>query len=185
MGDFFTMIEIARQNRIRFVRRAVILICLSIAMISYVVGCVDLPIARADTLEPIEMKEMYIGEEKGKYIEDSWGGSWVHVEYFDEHAQNAALVRMRDSRLYTNCGDLLSGSYLFVVDLKERLLATDRAEYGKIHHSSLVAGQAVLSAGTLFCKAGKPIYISDLSGHYRPSAKHYKYVCQMIKKGLK
>jgi len=47
-----------------------------------------------------------------------------------------------------------------------------------LHHSSFLAGEEVIAAGKLMTSNGKVIFMSNNSGHYRPSAEHLLQAAQ-------
>ncbi len=61
------------------------------------------------------------------------------------------------------CGDL------FVMDNLELLYVSQDKAAGKFHHSSFFSGRPVLCAGEMMLASGVITFISNTSGHYRPS----------------
>ena len=61
-----------------------------------------------------------------------------------------------------------NGKAIFVIDPEGKLWVTFDQRYGRVHHSSLVAGGPVLAAGELLLEAGHLLSISNESGHYHP-----------------
>ena len=61
-----------------------------------------------------------------------------------------------------------NGKAIFVIDPQGRIWLTFDHKYGRIHHSSLVAGGPVLAAGEMLIDTGQLISISNESGHYHP-----------------
>jgi hypothetical protein len=57
---------------------------------------------------------------------------------------------------------------IFAMDLMEFIYVGD-PKAGKFHHSTFMSGKPVLCAGEIRLTAGKITYISNESGHYRPS----------------
>lgn len=39
----------------------------------------------------------------------------------------------------------------------------------RFNHSSYCAGKEVICAGTICCREGRPVYLSNMSGHYKPN----------------
>ncbi len=57
---------------------------------------------------------------------------------------------------------------IFVMDREGRIFLTNRQSAGRIHHSSLVGGAPVASAGEIEVVEGVIRYVNRNSGHYRP-----------------
>ncbi|MBI1356615.1 MAG: hypothetical protein GC160_19930 [Acidobacteria bacterium] len=57
---------------------------------------------------------------------------------------------------------------IFAMDLMEFIYVADGLA-GRVHHSSFMSGKPVLCAGEIRLEAGKIRYISNESGHYRPT----------------
>jgi len=112
------------------------------------------------------------------------------VRYLSTQEREACHVSMKNGKILTAEGGRFdTGKELyeaiFVLDAKMNLYISKASIDGKIHHSSLVAGEPVIMAGTIKVKNGKPYYISDSSGHYRPKSNdvdNFKSV--LIQKGF-
>lgn len=115
----------------------------------------------------------YISEEHGKvfatkvkYLND------VERADLELFVENGKLVDTKGNlfdtsgatSLYTPSG----GKAIFVMDENGRIFANLYQQYGKFHHSSMVAGEPVASAGELAVKSGEILEISRKSGHYQP-----------------
>lgn len=112
------------------------------------------------------------------------------VEFLNREQRLAHLVVIQNGLLYQN-GDLMHQDY-FPQYTEPTIYADTYAvdRYGNIYskkikigavrfnHSSYCAGKAVLCAGTIACQDGKPIYISNMSGHYKPNT---AYVAQFLR----
>ena len=61
-----------------------------------------------------------------------------------------------------------NGKAIFVIDPEGKFWVTFDHRYGRVHHSSLVAGGPVLAARELLLEAGQLLSISNESGHYHP-----------------
>ncbi|AWF81203.1 hypothetical protein BTJ40_10445 [Microbulbifer sp. A4B17] len=73
-----------------------------------------------------------------------------------------------------------AGNIIFVVDT-QRNFYVGRKNLGRFHHSSFMAGQPVLGAGTIVLGAGYQILeVNNHSGHYRPGALEMKKVALAI-----
>jgi hypothetical protein len=65
---------------------------------------------------------------------------------------------------------------------EEGSLHVDSHSVGYRHHSSLLAGKNVGSAGEMMVKQGKLVWISNKSGHYHPSVPHFLQVLHQLQK---
>ena len=55
-----------------------------------------------------------------------------------------------------------------MIDAQGQLWITFDQKYGRVHHSTLLAGAPVIAAGEMLIDTGELISISNESGHYRP-----------------
>lgn len=60
------------------------------------------------------------------------------------------------------------GKAIFVIDVQGQLWITFDQKYGRVHHSTLLAGSPVIAAGEMLIDTGELISVSNESGHYRP-----------------
>ncbi len=100
------------------------------------------------------------------------------VKYFNDTTREARRVVIREGRLYKSDGTLLDtrqarthdgeSSAIYVVDGRGNIYASLEQKSGKIHHSSLLAGQPVAAAGEMKVIDGQLISVNNQSGHYRP-----------------
>jgi len=58
---------------------------------------------------------------------------------------------------------------IFAMDRDGNVFASNYQEVGRFHHSSLVGGEPVAAAGELGVKDGVVHFVSNASGHYRPT----------------
>lgn len=72
-------------------------------------------------------------------------------------------------------------TYLYVLDHQERLFLQIKNR-GRINHTSLSNGHAVLAAGSLKVKNGNITEIDTFSGHYKPTAVQLKNVLSFLKR---
>lgn len=122
--------------------------------------------------DPLPLKEKYVGEQHGKHI----GDEWVHVEYWSKEQQEANTVRK-------GClAKLLEseGQYIYVI-LQDGRMILGTFEWGRVHHSSLAAGEPVLAAGNIRISRGKIVLVDNMSGHYHPTAEHLQYAKDWLK----
>lgn len=61
------------------------------------------------------------------------------------------------------------GRAIFVMDRDGNIFASNNAEAGEFHHSTLANGGPVAAAGELSVSNGRLNYVTAASGHYRPS----------------
>jgi hypothetical protein len=73
------------------------------------------------------------------------------------------------------------GRAIFVMDGNGNLYASMDQEVGRIHHTSLLAGQPVVGAGELEVRDGRVVAMTDASGHYRPEPEHNDRVLQSLR----
>lgn len=127
----------------------------------------------------IKMSSNYIGENKGAYVDPITKQKWK-VIYFTE-AEKQIYEVFYSHKLFWNFDgkkansefdpEALSFSHsLIVIDRNFRIYTLPFEERGKYHHSSLSAGEDVLFAGTVAFSDGQMRELSDLSGHYKPTA---------------
>jgi hypothetical protein len=103
------------------------------------------------------------------------------VEYDDTAAQERSLVLVGGQKLHRNDEKKTPvdtkagvthftgvGAEIFVVGMNNEIHMASH-KIGKFHHSSLLGGQPVSMAGEIKATAGKIDWISNKSGHYRPS----------------
>lgn len=120
------------------------------------------------------MKSKYAGEETGSV----WGSS---VKYLSDEERLKHALTIRDGKLYDASGKLFdttggssvfaggSGNAIFVMGKDGKLYASLEQSVGHFHHSSLLAGKPVATAGEMAVENGVIKSISNRSGHYMPS----------------
>jgi len=67
--------------------------------------------------------------------------------------------------VWTRCGTLLAGDH----------------QENKLHHSSFVSGDSVRCAGMIKVQQGKVSYVSNNSGHYKPSNENLRQFCSWLR----
>jgi hypothetical protein len=101
------------------------------------------------------------------------------VEYFNDAERAKIRLTVKDGKLYdaegelfdtTNASTIWSGPNraIYVMDEKGNIYAS-KQERGKIHHSSILAGEPVAGAGEIEVYKGELQYINRGSGHYEPT----------------
>jgi hypothetical protein len=101
----------------------------------------------------------------------------VEREAFAVSAETG-LMRWRRS------GEPVSGSLIFVMSTKGQMFMGEKVR-GRFHHSSFLAGNPVLVAGTVVMEAGRFVKLMPYSGHYRPKPGDFgAFVNLLEKQGL-
>lgn len=72
------------------------------------------------------------------------------------------------------------GRAIFVMDRDGNIFASNHAEAGYFHHSTLGNGGPVAAAGELRVENGQLIYVTAASGHYRPTAAHMEQLKDLL-----
>ncbi|MCA9515495.1 MAG: VCBS repeat-containing protein [Myxococcales bacterium] len=72
------------------------------------------------------------------------------------------------------------GQAAFVMNERGELFATTKQKTGVVHHSSLLAGDAVAGAGMLVVTRGRLRFVSNSSGHYSPSHEMHTQVLRRL-----
>jgi len=137
--------------------------------------------------QPIPLNERYRGE---NLPGNSFG--WL-VKYLTPQEQAAYKITIRDGKLYAANGKVFSTSSastvhsndpraVFVVNKDGNIYASLIQTIGRFHHSSLAAGDSVLTAGEMSVSNGKLVLISNKSGHYRPSKDSVMDLLSALKK---
>ncbi|OIQ17396.1 MAG: hypothetical protein BM556_11365 [Bacteriovorax sp. MedPE-SWde] len=143
-----------------------------------------------------EMDKRYHGEQHGKSeglkdfrVNNNPNGKTRKTKYFTSEKMRERLkVHVRDGKLYdsqgksVNSNDELEG--IFVMDKQGEMYFHPESDPGRLHHSSFLAGDDVLSAGSIKIEDGKITYYSDQSGHYKPLPIHVQQgIYNLLKKG--
>jgi hypothetical protein len=72
------------------------------------------------------------------------------------------------------------GTWIYVQDTVGRLYVGIKAS-GAFQHASFLSGGRISSAGSIGIRDGKIVYLSPLSGHYRPTTKSFKAFIDSLK----
>ena len=119
------------------------------------------------------------------------------VEYFSSEQREAHRLFVRDGRLY-GAADAKPfdtseakthwsgyGRAIFVMDRDGNLYASLEQDVGRVHHSSLLAGDSVAGAGEIEVRDGTLTLMSRKSGHYRPTIENIQQVwMELERQGL-
>ncbi|MGW1739799.1 hypothetical protein ACWCPQ_13425 [Nocardia sp. NPDC001965] len=129
----------------------------------------------ASSFKMVKMRSEYIGEHlPGNNI---FAGRMVQY-VSDPKKRERFRIHIVDGKIYDAKGNLFDTTKTFlgrrrdaiyVVDEEGRMYAHKMSMTGKFHHSSLLAGRPAAGAGTMRVENGVLTYISDRSGHYRPT----------------
>ncbi|KAK4547149.1 hypothetical protein LTR36_001370 [Oleoguttula mirabilis] len=72
------------------------------------------------------------------------------------------------------------GTWIYVVDTVGRLYVGIKSS-GAFQHASFLSGARILSAGSIGIDDGRLVYLSPLSGHYRPTTKSFRVFIDSLK----
>jgi hypothetical protein len=122
-------------------------------------------------LRTVALRAEYAGEDRGASVKLPGAA----VQYLSPGARGPHVVSVREGRLTFSDGALVQTEVdargrdgLFCLTPEGELLLLARGARGRLHHSSLVAGGPVASAGIMRVKDGVLQALSSQSGHYRP-----------------
>jgi hypothetical protein len=121
-----------------------------------------------------------------------WRASERVVEYDHDLAkQQLSRITFTSGRLYLGTkpfdtremytGNAGVGHAIFVVSAEGNVHVGSHV-VGNRHHSSLLAGTKVAGAGELKCTDGRLLFVSNKSGHYRPTVSHMVQVLHLLSK---
>ncbi|KAL2649311.1 hypothetical protein R1flu_017439 [Riccia fluitans] len=130
------------------------------------------------------LRSEYLGESTADTWQKTKGGAAKcppYVIYYNPTQSATLKITVRGGLLYDSAGELfdtagadLSHSNIpvaiFVVDSNGNLYASYQFKVFLFHHSTILAGASVASAGELQASKGVITFMSNLSGHYRPDA---------------
>lgn len=121
----------------------------------------------------------------GAFVAAGAAGNVQQVEFMKRDERLQHLLVIRNGLLYQNgepysCPMKTGAGYVallaatFAMDRYGNLFSKPTAQASKanlrFNHSTYLAGREVLCAGTLTCKDGHLLKMTNLSGHYRPDA---------------
>jgi len=133
-----------------------------------------------------EMLQNYAGEETGSV----WG---TKVKYLTEAERAELELFVKNGKIVDRQGNLYDtsssssvfgagqGKSIFVMDEYGRIYASKYQAVGKFHHSSMLEGKPIASAGEITVKNGKITEISNRSGHYQPTQQMNTQVINELK----
>lgn len=163
----------------------------------HVVGGLGIPapLKRDVPLPTKDLLPQFRGEAAGYHPDRPFGG---RVEYFSPEKRESHRLFVRDGRLHqavdgkpfdtsssVSAWSPDEGRAIFVMDRDGNLYASKVQRVGRIHHSSLLAGDSVVGAGELRVEDGTLNLISRKSGHYQPTTEQIEQVLlELERQGL-
>lgn len=107
------------------------------------------------------------------------------VKYCSMEERQKYLVEVVDGILrYKQSGEVASGNLIFVMGVKGHLYMAKKTK-GRFQHSSFLAGNPVLVAGSVHMEDGRFVKLMPYSGHYKPQPEHFgEFLKRMREKGL-
>lgn len=130
-------------------------------------------------------------EERIKSFEEKFKSNELSVEkditaYFNERFLDENTCSIEKTGLYQR-GKKLQGDYIFVLDLKNRLILGKKrpTKYGRVHHSSLARGLPVKAAGAITItvnEVAQNIFMMNSSGHYKPTPESLDHLVELFNK---
>lgn len=144
----------------------------------------------AEGLPLLRMKAEYRGEDRGVYIDPATRERW-NVRYFSSSERDQHEIFIRSGKFYDVNGRELNSVFdaealsfedaLLVIDKESRMYILKGEERGRLHHSSLMAGDDVLFAGTIAFMDGHVRHLSDSSGHYKPEPWRTRRIVRLLR----
>lgn len=117
------------------------------------------------------------------------------VDYDGEGQRSERFVDIKDGKMYAMSLDrhlnlsrdpitTPDEGWAFVIDSAENIYVYKHST-GKVHHSTATAGRPVVCAGMIKLEEGQVVYVTDKSGHYRPTPRHMLAALRIMnKKGV-
>ena len=131
-----------------------------------------------------EMHSDYFGETSGTSI----ALRGYKVKYISSREARHYMLHLYQGRVFGSDGFLmcpLGCRGMFVMDPWGRIYFSTQKKGGSFHHSSLINGQAVAGAGSLYIKSGVIHEMGLSSGHYRPDwSLNFQVLLQFQKYGI-
>ena len=139
-----------------------------------------------------ESNVAYVRTTSSSPSSSSSSSSTTEVEVVDDFASHEEAIpdatptkknRKKLSRLRVSPATILNhllrayvrpGTWIYVADTVGRLYVGIKSS-GSFQHASFLSGARISSAGTIGIDHGKLIYLSPLSGHYRPTTKSFRH----------
>ncbi|KAJ7904813.1 hypothetical protein B0H13DRAFT_2334585 [Mycena leptocephala] len=155
------------------------------------VDTIDLNTVTPSAFKPIKMQDQYIGEDTMVVWQEDYKRNCAppYVTYYSPKQSETLRILVGQNRLWqqqmkktggqsvpldTATADVMphlgTPTAIFVVGLDGQLYVSLQHKVYMFHHSSILAGADVLSAGELKVNSGKITYASNWSGHYKPDA---------------
>jgi hypothetical protein len=141
------------------------------------------------TPRPLPMDPRYKGEHNGTYIDPITKVPWM-VKYFDRIERDALEVHYDNGYFVDAKGTKLDSKFdtealsfeeaLIVVSKSYHIYVYPRDERGRIHHSSILAGEDVMFAGMAAFSGGRIRVLTDRSGHYAPPPEYTRWFIRLL-----
>ncbi len=133
----------------------------------------------------------YRGEELGREIEVTNGEHtrkiFFMTRYLNERQAAKYEVFERDGLLVDHRGRPLDSRYLYIYVMNSRgqIFATNEKQVGIFHHSSFVAGQPIAASGEFRIQGGVLQSITNKSGHYQPTWRQARqFIRELERRGI-
>ena len=153
------------------------------------------PLHRAEPLPTKDLGPAFPGENDPLNPNRAFYPRTVH--YMDAAEREMHRVAVVDGTLHWSDGSILdttaasthwspqAGKAIFVMDRDGNLFVSLEQDVGRLHHSSLLAGQPVAGAGELAVQDGRLQLVTRASGHYRPTVAQQQAVLdELARQGL-
>lgn len=141
----------------------------------------------AYTLYPLQSR--YVGES----VRCVWQPTTIcppFVTYYNSTQTATLKLTVRNNLLYNSQGNLFDTSgadpshvgpaAIFVMDQNSGIYASNQNKVYMFHHSTILAGTSVASAGELIAKQGVLQTMTNCSGHYRPPNAAYNQLLEAL-----
>lgn len=158
-----------------------------------------------NSVNSIELKSVYYTPYQTKSLESNYHGEnkaciWQledkcppFVIYYDSAQAKGMELSVTNNFLYKSTNKLFDTSAadkarsgvpaaIFVMSPQGKILASNVNVVFLFHHSTLLAGHAVASAGELMVKNGIIQEMTNCSGHYRPGGFSYDQLKEQLKR---
>lgn len=132
---------------------------------------------------------------KARYLGENSTGDIYNAKYFGQQSREQfevgvdakGHIRWKDGTLVNTCHPATAEcpAALFVMGDRGKIYVYSgdllTSDLETIHHSSLLAGAPVASAGEIFVKDGLVVGITDRSGHYLPAPDIFRQVLEELR----
>jgi hypothetical protein len=140
-----------------------------------------------DAMTPIEQLKLIarVMEFRGHHgvVKPEWIAAFNRgVKYIDAGQRGSYRITIQCGTLYQNGQPFDTGrmstefsgqGYAIFVEGKDGDFYSASHKWGRLHHSSFLSGEAVRCAGEWQVSAGKLLWLSGKSGHYKPTMQQF------------